>query len=371
MLITGWPTLFVVSVFLVAKSLRFYRMAGGKVWGKLVLIMVLGWMLSMYSLGILATIYMLDDVRAIGVVLPFFVIWVVMLALMSWTIRRWGREALVLAGAYGVMEKAVRERTRELNKTTQALIKRDEELIAANQRLRQLDELKSQFVAVAAHQLRTPLTEIRWTFNALVHEEKGTLNAEQKKITSQAHRSTLYLIDLVSNLLDVSRMEEGMFGFVKKEQLLVPVVEKVCASFARAAERKKIHFETNFSAGVDATCAFDADKMAIAISNVVDNAIKYTPEGGSVTVSVGKENDRATITVADTGIGLPAQQAPQLFSKFFRAKNAQRYQTSGTGLGLYLTKNIIEHHGGTITFTSQENKGSTFTISLPLVHVKQ
>ncbi len=278
------------------------------------------------------------------------------------------------------LEREVREKTNklnELNKSLQTwlqendeigkiLVRRDLELTQANERLRDLDEAKSQFVSVAAHQLRTPLTGIKWTLHALLEEQMGRLNEEQEKFAGDAYKATVRLIDLVNDLLDVARLEEGRFGFKIKKQSLVPLVKKVYENFQKAAKGKGIKFSLKLPKEIIPFLDFDEEKIAIALENLVDNAIKYTPPGGKVTATLYEEKNRVSVEVADTGIGMPADQIGKVFTKFFRAENAQLYQTSGTGLGLYLAQNIVEHHGGAMFFKTEENKGSTFTFSLPI-----
>ena len=258
------------------------------------------------------------------------------------------------------------ERTRELNDAGKMLVRRDMELTRANDRLRQLDALKSQFVSVAAHQLRTPLAGIKWTIYALLEERTGKLTLKQKKFARDAYSSTLRLIELVNDLLDASRLEEGRFGFVMKQQDILPVIQGVYERFLQPAKEKGIAFSFKAPKEFLPRLTIDKEKIAIVLENLVDNAIKYTPPGGKVHMSIRQEADRIICEVADTGIGMPEDQVSKVFTKFFRGENAQLLQTRGTGLGLYVVKNIVEHHGGSVSFTTQENKGSTFSVALPI-----
>ena len=297
----------------------------------------------------------------------------------------------VLAGVFNQMadrlaeyprqlEKEVRGKTNKLNELNESLqtwlhendeigkilVRRDLELTQSNERLRDLDEAKSQFVSVAAHQLRSPLAGIKWTLYALLEEKVGRLNREQEKFAGDAYKATMRLIDLVNDLLDVARLEEGRFGFKIKKQSLMPLVKKVYENFQKAAKDKGIEFSLEPSKEDIPFLDFDEEKIAIVLENLVDNAIKYTPPGGKVALTIHKEKNRVSVEVADTGIGIPADQVGRVFAKFFRAENAQLYQTSGTGLGLYLAQNIVAHHGGVMFFKTEENKGSAFTFWLPI-----
>jgi len=255
---------------------------------------------------------------------------------------------------------------KELDETGKILVRRDMELTNSNERLRDLDAVKSQFVSVAAHQLRTPLAGIRWTLYALLEEQVGKLNDEQKKFAGDAYAATLRLIDLINDLLDVARLEEGRFGFNITRLSFTPIVQAVCKRFQKNADDKGIAFSLKLPRRKIPSLDFDEEKIMIVLENLIDNAIKYTAPGGSILISLAQDKNMVTVEVADTGIGMPKDQVSRVFTKFFRAQNAQLYQTSGTGLGLYLSKNIVEHHQGSISFTTKENGGSTFTFSLPI-----
>ena len=282
------------------------------------------------------------------------------------SIYLWRKKIGRAIGTREALEKLVKQRTAELDETAKILIRRDLELTESNERLRDLDTIKSQFVSVAAHQLRTPLTGIKWTLHALLEEQVGRLNQEQKKFAGDAYKSTIRLINLINDLLDVARLEEGKFGFVMKRQAILPLVKNLCKRLEKIAASKGIKFSLEFPKDGIPLLDLDEEKIGIVLENLVDNAIKYTLPGGSIIVRVMKEEKRVSVEVTDTGIGMPQKQVVQVFKKFFRAENAQLYQTSGTGLGLYLAKNIVEHHEGEMFFTTEENKGSIFTFWLPI-----
>lgn len=234
------------------------------------------------------------------------------------------------------------------------------------QMLRELDKTKSEFISIASHQVRTPLTGIKWTINSLLEEQVGKLNVKQKKITSDAYKAVLRLVELINNLLDVSRLEEGRLGFRFQNQALELVVKKVFENFRKEAKEKGITFSLSLPESPLPFIKLDTEKISIALNNLVDNAIKYTSPSGTINIEVLKKGKLVLIKIKDTGIGIPADQIDQMFTKFFRAKNAQNFQTSGTGLGMYVTKNIIERHGGAISLQSEENKGSVFSVTFPV-----
>lgn len=261
--------------------------------------------------------------------------------------------------------KKLREFLRENYEVGKNLVRRDMELSEANRHLIALDESKSEFVSVAAHQLRTPLTGIKWSFNELLDKELGNLNPEQQAIVEDGLKSSIRIIDLVNELLNVARIEEGRFGIEPKKQSFTNLLKSVAERMEQAADNKGIIFAVDISPTIP-LLRIDEEKMSIALENVIDNAIKYTLPGGKVFIKTFLCGEGVKIEISDTGIGIPKEQLERLFSKFFRGDNALRLQTSGTGLGLYVVKNIIEGHGGTIDIKSIDGKGTVATVILPV-----
>lgn len=252
----------------------------------------------------------------------------------------------------------------EMVEVGRVLVKRDLELSEANMRLEELDETKSEFVSVAAHQLRTPLTGIRWSIKGLLDGEFGTITAEQQRILTSGLQVAISAIELINNLLDIAHIESGKFGYDFKKGDLADLVRLVVTSFKKHCADKGITLSIkDIPDTLPAT--FDEEKMKMVLDNLTDNAVKYTNPGGAITFSVYNKKDGIVIVIADTGIGIPEHEHRRLFSKFFRAPNALLLRTSGTGLGLYLVKNIIEEHKGSISFESVEGEGTTFTIKIP------
>jgi PAS domain S-box-containing protein len=235
-------------------------------------------------------------------------------------------------------------------------------------RTKLIERLKTEFVSVAAHQLRTPLSAIKWTLRMLLDGDIGKITKEQRDFLEKTYKSNERMIHLINDLLNVTRIEEGRFLYNVRVQDIIEVAEKVITPLKEVAERKnvKLVFETP-SLGVPLT-SFDAEKISLVIQNLVENAINYNRPGGEVKVSVNylREKKEIIFSVSDTGIGIPKEQQQRVFSRFFRATNAVRVDTEGTGLGLYIAKNIIKAHNGKIWFKSQEGKGSTFYFTLPV-----
>jgi len=260
----------------------------------------------------------------------------------------------------------------EFDQITRQLVKRELEVAHANQRLAELDVAKSDFVSVAAHQLRTPLTGIKWSYTALLDSDTGPLNPDQKEIAQKGLASISNTLDLINDLLNVAHVEEGKMKFEIKRQPIFPILKKSVEGFKLIADEKKITLSVkipNESGFPDMN--IDAEKMELALTNLLDNAIKYTPNGGRIDFNVSQEQGLIRIVVQDSGIGIPKDQKNRLFSKFFRADNATAVQTSGTGLGLYMVKKIIDRHGGKIVVDSAEGKGTAFIITIPEVTAKK
>lgn len=235
-------------------------------------------------------------------------------------------------------------------------------------REKMVERLKSQFVSVAAHQLRTPLSIIKWSLSMLLEGEMGLLTSGQKEMVAKASETNERMIRLINDLLNVARIEEGRFVYRPKTVDLIELLENVVEPVKTMAYSKGVKFE--FKKPKDKKSKIvkvDIEKVSLAVKNLLENAIHYTESKGKVTLAAERKKDRIFVSVEDTGIGIPKDQQERVFSKFFRADNAVRTETEGTGLGLFITKNIIEAHKGEISYTSEEGKGTTFTFSLPVI----
>jgi two-component system, OmpR family, sensor histidine kinase VicK len=228
-----------------------------------------------------------------------------------------------------------------------------------------IERMKREFVSIAAHQLRTPLTGMKWAVDFLLTGEKGNLSAEQKSLASQALEAVNRMIHLVNDLLDVNRVEEGKFGIHAQRQSIVPLLDRIVGTYEQSAAKKGVEFKALVARDIP-ELVFDSDKIEIVLSNLLDNAIKYTPAGGKIYVNAEPKGGSLVISVQDSGIGIPHDDADRIFTKFFRSSQAYLHHTDGSGLGLYVAKNIIDQHGGDIWFESAESAGTTFYVSLPL-----
>ena len=229
---------------------------------------------------------------------------------------------------------------------------------------REIDQMKSEFVSVASHQLRTPLTGIKWFTELLL---KRRLSKANKEYVDQISASNERMVRLVDDLLNVSRIETGRkFDVILKETDVVPVFKSVIEEQTSIAAERRIALLCSRDAPKKLALFIDELKIRQVMQNLISNAIKYSKENTQITVGCTHRPDEVVFYVKDQGIGIPAHQQEQVFKKFFRAENVFTMHTDGTGLGLYICKAIVEAHGGKIWFESEESKGSTFYFSLPL-----
>lgn len=230
---------------------------------------------------------------------------------------------------------------------------------------------KSEFINVAAHQLRTPLTSINWALENIVKgsnelpEAIASTAADALKISEKSLKT-------VNDLLSVAKMDDGELSFSFSRVELAPFLREIVKATEQFANERSvsIFFNPIPPEWEGAAAKIDEEQLGVACTNLIDNAIKYNSKNGEVSVSleVFPENKTAKISVKDTGIGVPKNDLNKIFGKFFRSKNAEELESGGSGLGLYIVKNIIELHGGRVGFDSQEDRGSTFWFSLPLIN---
>ncbi|MDP3974934.1 MAG: PAS domain-containing sensor histidine kinase [Candidatus Jorgensenbacteria bacterium] len=231
-------------------------------------------------------------------------------------------------------------------------------------RTREVLSARSEFVGVAAHQLRTPLTALRWSLESM----GGTLQKESERETLM--KESLSLVDrclkIVNDFLDAAKIEEGKFGFTFEETDLVSFLETLITTIAPIATRYEVSLFFNHEGIALMPLSIDPTRLGTAFLNVLDNAIRYNVKGGKVTVTLTREPSRVAIAVTDTGIGILKGEERKLFQKLERGSNAIQVEPNGSGLGLYIARNIVEGHGGTIEVASEANRGTTFTVKLPL-----
>lgn len=236
---------------------------------------------------------------------------------------------------------------------------------------RELETMKIDFVSMAAHELRTPLAAIRGYLELIMFKaSQSNVADETEKYLKQALSSTSELSGLINNLLDVTRIERGNLTFTPEKVDLALSVKQSVQDARFSAEDKQIVLSYE---GPSEGCFVVADQIAMreVFNNLVSNAIKYTNNKGTIAVVLTQLKQEYEVRVKDTGIGIPKSAQSNIFTKFFRAQAGLNSGNTGTGLGLYISKSIIERHGGTIDFESEEGVGSTFTVILPVFNEKQ
>ncbi|MBU3942531.1 PAS domain S-box protein [Patescibacteria group bacterium] len=227
------------------------------------------------------------------------------------------------------------------------------------------DKMKSEFVTLAAHQLRTPTSGIKWSLETLLEGELGGLNEKQKEVIKRANDTNNKVIELVRDLLDIAQIEEGRYLTNLVLFNIDKLIDSVIESRKQEIINKKIKVE--FHKTETSRIMIDVEKMDIVFKNILDNALRYTSFGGKILIELRQTDKKEMeIQISDNGAGIPLDEQNRVFSKFFRGTNVMKMETEGTGLGLYIVKNIIEAHGGRIWFESKEGVGSTFSIILPI-----
>ena len=250
------------------------------------------------------------------------------------------------------------------NNMTSKLKKREDELIENAEKLRELDKLKSEFVSLAAHQLRTPVSVVRWTLAMMLEGDFGRMNSAQKKIMSRTFRTVDDLAKIIGDLLNVSRIESGRLVYNKSKMGMISMVKEIAKLFEGKISAKGLNFELEMMVDEEIWFVGDRGKLMAAIGDILDNSYRYT-DVGTVRLTIKKEKENLIIEVEDTGIGIPENQLEKIFEKFTRGKNAMTKQISGSGLGLYLAKNTIESHGGIIKLESKLGQGTKVSITFP------
>jgi len=231
-----------------------------------------------------------------------------------------------------------------------------------------LEQMKTEFVSIAAHQLRTPLSGIKWILRMLLDGDMGALSVSQKEFLGKTYQNNERMIRLVNDLLNVARIEEGRFLHnIKKEDLVSVAVEQMDI-LKEEVEKNGLEFRFVKPEGGYPKAQIDKEKIFLVIQNLVDNAINYTKKGFvELKIEFKAKEKIFRVSVKDSGMGIAKSQKARMFSKFFRGSNAIKADTEGTGLGLFIAKNIVQAHGGEIGFTSEEQQGSEFFFTLPIL----
>ncbi|MBD3245353.1 MAG: PAS domain-containing protein [Candidatus Moranbacteria bacterium] len=228
---------------------------------------------------------------------------------------------------------------------------------------RELDRAKTEMISLASHQLRTPLASINWYIEMLLNEDAGKITREQRSYMNEIFSSTKRMTNLVSALLNVSRIELGTLAIDPENVSLSKIMDSAIKELAHQIKNKELKLVKKYKK--TPKVIIDPNLIRIVFLNLVSNSVKYTPPKGKIEISIEPKKENVLITIKDNGYGIPEEQQDKIFKKMFRADNVMEKETDGTGLGLYIVKSIINQSNGRIWFESQKDKGTTFFIELP------
>ena len=276
------------------------------------------------------------------------------------------QDAAAKAEIQAQMLAKMRQLIEQQEQSAKLLIRRDLELTRANERLRTLDQMKTDFVSVATHQMRTPLSGIRWTLSMLLQGDLGVLNNEQKAFLMKAYESNDRMITLLDDMLFSDRIESGKITITDEVAYAPDLIDNILVEIQPIADKRSVKLNFIRPQGDLPKIKIAPQHLRAILQNLIENAIKYSEEGGVVTIELAMHEGVLRICVSDTGIGIAADQQDKVFSRFFRAPNAVKMETDGSGLGLFIVKSIAEKHFGKAWFESKEGQGSKFFVELPI-----
>lgn len=254
----------------------------------------------------------------------------------------------------------------DLNASNKLLVEREMALSEVNQKLEESNALKSEFVSTVAHQLRTPLSGIKWTLDMFINGDMGSLSIEQKTYMMKLLETNERMIRFVNDLLSVSRIESGRIEYTFTPSSLEHIASSVLLDIYPLANRKSQHVLFRGKGIKFPMVAVDKEKMRVVLQNLLENAVKYTKEGGHITLELRNRGKDVLVGVIDDGMGIPKEYQKCIFTRFYRSPTAVKAQSDGSGLGLYLAKAIVEAHGGKIWFESSEGVGTSFYFTVPV-----
>jgi len=233
------------------------------------------------------------------------------------------------------------------------------------ERLVEASRMKSEFISVVSHQLRSPLSNLRWVIELLMSGRFGKIEEKQTEYFKILKENNARMEELVSDLLTVSRIETAALPLKKKEISLEELIKELISEFEPFAKASNVEIEFKSEPNLPKIFA-DPFQIRLVIENLLDNAVRYIKDKGKVEIKLGKKGESLYLEIKDNGVGIPKEDQKYIFQKFFRSENVMRYQTQGSGLGLFIAKAIVEKSGGKTRFKSEEGKGSTFWFTLPI-----
>ena len=237
--------------------------------------------------------------------------------------------------------------------------------------LREMDKSKSEFVSMTSHQLRTPLSAIKWTFHMIMNGELGPITADQRSFLEKGYESSEKAIAVVNDWLNLGYLQANKNKYQIIPTNISELIDRVVLEFDQRVKEKNLSLVVERPKSGLPQIEIDPIKFSMIMENLIDNAIKYTQAGGKITVTINDDKVNGPertieINVADTGIGIPKAEQEKLFQQFFRAGNAASLAPHGSGLGLFIIKNLVEGHGGKVWFESAENLGTKFHVAIPI-----
>ncbi len=241
-----------------------------------------------------------------------------------------------------------------------------EQLKKENEELKKMNGLKSDWISISAHQLRTSLSAIKWILKMFLDKDFGIMTPEQDGFMRKAYDSNERMLTLVNEMLSLNHVERTSLHYDFIPTDIIALIESVLFDFTGESYKKGVEIIFLKPDTAIPSVSLDVEKIRVVIQNLIENAIKYSGRGDRVIISIHRKDAFIEVNVKDTGIGIPENEQNKIFDKFYRATNAQAKDTIGSGIGLYTTKEIIEKHGGKMWFESIEKSGSTFFFSLPV-----
>jgi len=241
-------------------------------------------------------------------------------------------------------------------------------LIKSIEAFTETNKMKSEFVSIASHQLKTPLSEIKWGTELFLSKHKEDAEKDFLNFVEKISKSNSKMIGLVNNLLNITRVSQKKFGLKKEQFNILEIINRAIHENKILAKTKSVEINLTDTTKNNSAVVGDSRGIKAVVDNLLSNAIKFT-EKGKIEINIISEENKITACVKDSGVGIPKNEQGRVFQKFFRGSNEARFKTEGTGLGLYLAKNIVEQCSGKMWFKSKEGEGSTFCFSLPAANL--
>lgn len=278
-----------------------------------------------------------------------------------------------LARTFNQMSRSLLEHERQIREAQEELKRRDEILIKANKELERLNQLKSDFLSTVSHELKTPLTAIKGYVSLMKNKKVGPINQQQLKCLTIADERVDHLNNLISDLLDLSKIEANQYAIKPKPDDIAQLIRNTISSLKPIFQGKNLQVRVQIPSPL-AKASMDSPKINQVLNNLLSNAIKFTPPGGEIQICVfqGVSQNGSSgcgyvrVDISDTGIGVASDQMERIFEKFYQVDHSATREYDGTGLGLPIAKEIVELHGGKIWVHTREEGGCTFSFTLPM-----